>query len=495
MAASLLSQPFECPGVTGNTGKTRGGGCTIFIDKTRIIKPGQRCHYKYAAAEGCDALELDGELWPDPLCGLAGTKLGVIVGDFHTKTFDAKLRCADLTRLLGARLAVKAPGLNFSVKNQKSPKFGWQLVAYGTGSGEDKRKAIAALRKGLDIEWEGWLRPAKLENSPTLAKKSNEENAGLASNRIYEENLAVDGRKIHVYKVNPAVIGDAEMIAKFTEECTKFGPLCGEPGFRTSRDNYAFSWIVYADAAHAENAMQDDALAAALSEVVADEEIGFVTAEFSYAADYKARKAQAPLVDVTADKDKERGLALRAAPEEVDKFIAAVLLEQATADALIKQIVVPTTEAVTKAMKAEGNRISTALAQQLEPLTRTMDRQAELIEALTEEMASLREPPKRRRNVSEDPRLHTRTARKVRHEATPAPASSRKPGKRDRSQGGQDALQMEDYEEVMSKLAATQAGEALITNFMGENFIKRHRSGRSKPQMGSEEDDSSEDSQ
>jgi hypothetical protein len=33
-----------------------------------------------------------------------GTKLGVIVGDFHTKVFDSKMRCYDLTRLINAVL-------------------------------------------------------------------------------------------------------------------------------------------------------------------------------------------------------------------------------------------------------------------------------------------------------------------------------------------------------------------------------------------------------
>jgi hypothetical protein len=492
MQASLLSQPFACSGVTGNTYGTKGGGCTIFISNASVIKNGQRSHYKFAAAEDSDALELDGEIWPDPLCGLQGSRLGVIIGDFSQRVFDAKKRCADLTQLIFPRL--KTPGLKFAIRSQKSDRFGWQHVAYALGTGMEKRLALKALKKGTPIEWEGWEKVARLENSPSMAKKANDENAKNNKERIFQSNLETDGRKIHIYKLDTAVIGDEEKIARLTEECAKFGTLEQEPGFRPSKDSCAFSWIVYKEEASAQLAMEDDALAAILSEEFATEDIGYVTTEFSYAADYQARKGKVPVVDLTPGG--EKAVVLNGAPKEVDKFIAAVLAQQETAAALIRQVVKPVVDEVAKVMKTEGRRISIAVGRQMEPVQKALGEQAQLIAALTEEMAALGNASRKNyRNDSEEPAPHKARRRKNENEVREdPPPSSKTPGKRDRSMGTQAAqgITMGDYETMMTKLLSAQGGEAMISNFMGGGFLKKFRSGSNRRYASEEEEDDEE---
>ena len=66
MPSSLLSAPFACSGVSGNKYGTKGGGKTIMISKSLMIKNGQRIRYRFAPDGDAEPLELIGELWPDP---------------------------------------------------------------------------------------------------------------------------------------------------------------------------------------------------------------------------------------------------------------------------------------------------------------------------------------------------------------------------------------------------------------------------------------------
>ena len=45
-------------------------------------------------------------------------------------------------------------------------------------------------------------------------------------------------------------------------------------------------------------------------------------------------------------------------PKDADAYVAAVLAQQATAAALIKQVVLPVVDEAKKAIKAEGTRIA-----------------------------------------------------------------------------------------------------------------------------------------
>ena len=491
--ASNLSAPFACSGVTGSQYGSKGGGCTVLISKGLRLEPGHAFHYRFGAVGDEEPLVLDSELWLDPLCGLAGSWLGVICGDFTQKVWNPKQRCADLSRLIA--LGLRLPGLRFVVKNHRTDRDGWQTIAFASGSGDDKRIATKILKKGLSIDWEGWVTEAKIENSVTGARKCADENVKKASERRHTENLATDGRRIHVYKLDAAIVGDAARTAAFTEGCAKFGALAEEPGLRKSRDKCAFAWVIYEEAKGAEAAIEG--LADDMSEQFSDEGIGYLSTEYSYAADKAAMKAEVPIIKVGDDK------VARRLPKEVkdaDPFIAAVLAQQETAAALIKQVVAPMLTGAGTLVQKESKRLSAALGKQLtheiKPLREVMEKQSKVIEGLMKKMIQMEKSREDGGLSSSDE--HEEPVKARRRAARPAtakdeaPVSSRKPTKRDRSQGQQDTVRMEEYERLMHKITATEPGEEMVKNFMGEGFLKKYRT-KSVPRAAEEETESEED--
>ena len=236
---SLLSPVFPCSGVSGREFGSKGGGCTLFVAKSEAVPNGLKIRYSFDAIGEDDALEMEAEVWPDPLCGLIGTRLGAISGELYQSTFDPKKRNADLQELIYK--ALKTPNLKFAVKNLKDREGVWTLTAYAHGNAKDKRDAVAKLRKGVDIEWEGWVRTVKITNGGPADKKVRVEQSQKVQERIHQELTDTCDRRIHVYKLRADIVESQEMLDKFKVECEKFGILAQEPGVRTSKDGCAFA--------------------------------------------------------------------------------------------------------------------------------------------------------------------------------------------------------------------------------------------------------------
>jgi hypothetical protein len=488
MEASMLAVPFACSGITGNDRGAKGGGTTIFISKSMVIKPGQIVRYRYAPDGDAEPLHLVAELWLDPLAGLMGTKLGVIVGDFHTKVFDSKMRCYDLTRLINAVLRPK--DVLLTVKSIKSDREGWQLYVYALGTAEGKRVVRAALKKGINIQWEEWVKPLKIIEGGRAAVDAKAEIAKNVTARIHQQNLDTDGRRLHVYKIIAEAAADETLKTQFTEIIEKYGAVA-EWGLRPSKDGCAFAWIVYENAEDAEKAMEDDAIGTALSiDALVNPDIGYITAEMAYAADAAARRK--PVAKIVIE---EKSLVSQI-PADADKWIAGILAQQATAAALIAGVVTPVLSGVGSVMKTEGKRIAIALGKQISkemrPVLDAVEEQAKMIKKLTKMMEKMGPAPleRKRGRRSESPAGVKATApapsaRKVKRSDPVQPPSSKKPSKRERSADGE---KLKDFEELVNKIKSAEGGEAMLHGFMGKDFGKKQRA-QSDEEMSDEEDE------
>jgi pyruvate/2-oxoacid:ferredoxin oxidoreductase beta subunit len=81
-------------------------------------------------------------------------------------------------------------------------------------------------------------------------------------------------------------------------------------------------------------------------------------------------------------------------PKDADAYVAAVLAQQATAAALIKQVVIPVVEGAKKAVKAEGIRIASALTRQLtvelRPMRMELEKQSKAMEELMKKVSRMK---------------------------------------------------------------------------------------------------------
>jgi hypothetical protein len=234
--------------------------------------------------------------------------------------------------------------------------------------------------------------------------------------------------------------------------------------------------------------MEDDALSTALSiDELTDPNIGYVTAEMAYAADALARKKPAKIVLA----GREVGI-IAQIPENADAFVAKVLGQQATAAALIAQVVQPVLDGVGAVMKKEGKRIAIALGKQianeLKPLQEALKTQSKLMEAMTKQMSKLGSERSSKRERGDKPQAAEppESARKAKRKVA-EPSSSKKPGKRDRSSSIDKDVErkLKDYDTLLSKISAAEGGDAMVDNFMGAGFVKRQR--------GESEDDSNDE--
>ena len=97
LKASLMSQVFKTSGVAKRPYGSAGGGCTVFVKYGSDCEGGQgkKIRYKFDQEEG-DAVShvLVGDFCVDPMCGLQGKQLGVLVGDVSMTVWNPSQRIA-----------------------------------------------------------------------------------------------------------------------------------------------------------------------------------------------------------------------------------------------------------------------------------------------------------------------------------------------------------------------------------------------------------------
>ena len=89
---SKASCPFGCTGVyrdaAGNISKNAdksGGGCVLFIRRRRHVSLGKRVRYVFAPEGEGAALKMVADLFPAPMAGVLGSRLGELIGDSFMK--------------------------------------------------------------------------------------------------------------------------------------------------------------------------------------------------------------------------------------------------------------------------------------------------------------------------------------------------------------------------------------------------------------------------
>jgi hypothetical protein len=198
----------------------------------------------------------------------------------------------------------------------------------------------------------------------------------------------------------------------------------------------------------------------------------------------------------------EKGLVSQI-PADADMWVAKVLAQQATAAALIAGVVTPVLAGVGAVMKVEGKRIAIALGKQIskemKPVQEAVTEQGKLLKKLTKMMRKLDTAPQsNKRDRRSGSPAATRaanaapSARKVKRSEPVQPSSSKKPGKRERSDSDGDSSKLKQYAELVTKIKAAEGGEAMLDGFMGKDFAKKHRA-ESDEDMQSEESDDEED--
>ena len=304
LKASLMSQVFKTSGVAKRPYGSAGGGCTVFVKYGSDCEVGQgkKIRYKFDQEEG-DAVShvLVGDLFVDPMCGLQGKQLGVLVGDVSMTVWNPSQRIADLSQAIRRRLGIK--GLRLKLKSDKVGDE-WVMNIYTRGTGEQKREAVNKLRKGIDVDYDGWVRKLTVAGGAAQAIKQNR-TAGAVRSEKRDENLRLaDGREMKIYKLKAELAESAELQRKVEAQCTVYGDLEKSMYFAATTDGRAWAKATYATKEDAGRADENNALAVALStEEFADADEGFVQTELvdaEFEIKKKASKAASKTNDVTA---------------------------------------------------------------------------------------------------------------------------------------------------------------------------------------------------
>ena len=216
LKASLMSQVPKTSGVAKRAYGSAGGGCTVFVEYGSECEVGQgkKIRFKFDQEEG-DAVShvFVGDLFVDPMCGLQGKQLGVLVGDVSMAVWNPSQRIADLSQAIRRKLGIK--GLRLKLKSDKVGDE-WVMNIYTRGTGEQKREAVNKLRKGIEVDYmyDGWVRKLTVAGGAAQAIKQNK-TAGAERNEKRDENLRMaDGREMKIYKLKAELAESAKLQRK-----------------------------------------------------------------------------------------------------------------------------------------------------------------------------------------------------------------------------------------------------------------------------------------
>ena len=304
LEASLMSQVFKTSGVAGRPYGSAGGGCTVFVFGSEFeMGQGKKMKYKFDQDEG-DAVShiLSCDLFVDPMCGLMGQRLGVLVGDVSMTVWNPAQRIADLARAIRRKLGIR--GLRLKLRSEKVGSE-WVMNIYTRGSGVQKREAVSKFRKGIDVDYDGWIRNFTLADGAAQAIKQNRTAGEEKTEKRYENLRTADGREMKIFKLKVELAESAELQKKVEAQCTVFGALEKEMYFGFTKDGTkAWAKATYVSKEDASRANDKHALSTALStEEFADADEGFVQTELvdaEFEIQQKASKAASKTDDVTA---------------------------------------------------------------------------------------------------------------------------------------------------------------------------------------------------
>ena len=362
---SKASSPFGCTGVyrdaAGNISKNAamsGGGCVLFIRRRRHVSLGKRVRYVFAPEGEGVALKMVADLWPAPLAGVLGSRMGELIGDSYMKVFDSRRRNYEFT--VEINKALKMPELRVEVRSQYV-QGQWALVVWTEGSGSARAAANRKLRNGVMVLFEGMNRSMKIAAGGESNYKVKRVQQESKKSSMFEEINDTKGRRIKAYKLKAEAVDDAELQVKITEQLEVFGQVQSSK-IRPSKDGCSWLLAVYAEADSAVAACDDDAIAEALTaEGLADPDQGFVRCELCDAErdiEYLERKSVATV-------KKKGGVVtyLQAAngAADVDAMLAGLLRSEKTTKELLQQVVNPTVAGVKIELAATGRKVVTAV--------------------------------------------------------------------------------------------------------------------------------------
>ena len=363
---SKASCPFGCKGVhydaAGNMSKNAvksGGGCILFIRRRRHVSPGKRVRYVFAPEGEGVALKMVADLFPAPMAGVLGSRMGELIGDYYMKVFDWRRRDQELT--VEINKALKMPELKVEVRSQKV-QGNWALMVWTEGSGSARAAANRKLKNGVVVLFEGMNRPMKIAASGESNYKVKRVQQDSKRTSMVDEINDTKGRRIKAYKLKAEAAEDAELQGKIKEQLEVFGQVESSK-IRPSKDGCSWLLAVYAEADAAVAACEDDAIADALTaEGLADPDQGFAVCELCDAERdiaYLEKKSVATV-------KKKGGVAtyLQAAngdTADVDAMLAGLLRSEKTTKELLQQVVNPTVAGVKTELVATGRKVVTAM--------------------------------------------------------------------------------------------------------------------------------------
>ena len=161
------------------------------------------------------ALKMVADLWPAPLAGVQGSRLGELIGDSYMKVFDSRRRNHEF----GVEItkALKMAELKVEVRSQ-IVQGKWAMVVWTEGSGSARAAANRKLRNGIMVLFEGMNRPIKIAGGGETNYKVRKVQQGSKRSSMVEEINDTKGRRIKAYKLKAEAADDAELQDKITEQ-------------------------------------------------------------------------------------------------------------------------------------------------------------------------------------------------------------------------------------------------------------------------------------